>query len=318
MTHGNDVDGLASAAIIMHRYNVPARNVFFLDYSDRRLEFASGKIINAARPGDSLIITDIGINRQQAERFSVLIKGVKGVGGRVLWFDHHAWNENAVRGIAALCDIAVVGDTHFCASEITAKELGTHSRQEDRLVRVAHCIDRHITENNQRSINRIDRIYGLGLLNYNLKGVAAANASLRKVVSELSRYRILNRIIKREAGKMARINAKRIAVMLSELYAFGGNMCIGFSKTVLPSQACYSIMRRAGSSIGIYVNTEEGRGHIWSESIDILRLASALGGGGHSNAAGFLIDMRKYNWLRRKSDRQRLVKRIETAATRML
>ena len=59
ITHANDLDGIASAALLRMKYNMPLQNLFFTDYSDKWLKYAVSGIERKAKNNGIIFITDL-------------------------------------------------------------------------------------------------------------------------------------------------------------------------------------------------------------------------------------------------------------------
>ncbi len=290
MSHANDMDGIASAALIFRRFNVPPSNLFFSDYSAEALGYAKRRICKM-RGIDALFITDLSLNDSFKPIYAEIIKTVKRLGGRVFWFDHHPWKDDDVKNIGGMCDVAIVGENKkYCATEITAAELGLNDKFARNLLRIVHISDFNLEPRDAHTRSLIGT-YALGITYCNtLKSRAAIYKKLRHIVAVIGSGRLSDALLDHDADTFRRTNRERIKKMLTALYVSKGQgIAVGFSKDVQSTEACMEIIRRARVDIGVYVNTESKTGHIRSVRSDSSPLARSLGGNGHPHASGFPV-----------------------------
>ena len=294
LTHASDIDGVSSAALIKMKYGVPDSNIFFADYSMKSLLSAGRGIRKALKPGTTLFITDIGINKGLAPEFIRIIKSVKGLNGSVVWFDHHFWEDSEIRNVAGGCDLAVIGENkRYCATEITYRELSVRGAFARRLSDTVHYSDFNIRPR-ERSKRRLIGIYALSIAYYNTLGVNKRRKGLLHIVDTLCKGKFFDGRMAADASFFERRNLERIAEMAKRLHYAGENIAVGFGPEMQSTQACASISEKSGRDISIYVNVKAGTCHLRSKKADCSIIARAFGGGGHPHACGFSIDKRKY------------------------
>ena len=117
LTHGRDLDGIASAAII-YRFskirNYKCKLYFSEPYNlSENLE----KILLYEKVFDELVIADIGLNREISSVIINLLRRVKERNVLIKWFDHHIWDDDLVESIRKIVDLLKV-DSRFCAAEL--------------------------------------------------------------------------------------------------------------------------------------------------------------------------------------------------------
>jgi oligoribonuclease NrnB/cAMP/cGMP phosphodiesterase (DHH superfamily) len=95
MSHKEDVDGLASAALIKAAF--AASSVILSDYPSLipKLE----RIANPERKIDSLYICDLGLSKKNEQRFVELLARISGNGTQVVYIDHHDTSKETVAGL---------------------------------------------------------------------------------------------------------------------------------------------------------------------------------------------------------------------------
>lgn len=312
VSHASDIDGVGSAALIMRKYGVPPSRLFFSDYSREGLEYVHGRLRPAYGRGITLFITDLGVNDFLIPGYRSIVGSVKRGGGKVFWFDHHPWTAKGVNELAPMCDDAVIGENDlYCATEITCKKLGLSDPFTRNFVRLVHYSDFNLRPKKDAE-RKVIGLYALSITSYNMSASREyVNGRLRRMASVIRSGRLVDSSTKRDAGRFARLNESRIAVMLEGMEVRDG-FAVGFSKDVQSTAGCGAIIERSGKPIGIYVNTRNGRGHIRSLSPDITELARSMGGGGHPRASGFSVDLDAYSHFRSASQRSRFADMLES------
>jgi RecJ-like exonuclease len=85
MSHKEDVDGLASAALAKAAFD--AQTVMLSDYPALipKLE----RLANSEKKIDQLFICDLGLSKKNEQRFVELLAKIVGKGTKVTYIDHH-------------------------------------------------------------------------------------------------------------------------------------------------------------------------------------------------------------------------------------
>ncbi len=310
ISHASDIDGVGSAALIKMKYGVKTGNIFFTDYSPESLESIRRSIKRIASAGAMLFITDLGVNAKTVPIFYDILKSIKEKGGKIFWFDHHPWDGKAIKRLAPMCEVSILGENDlFCATEITRKELGFEDKFTKEFCRIVHFSDFAIKPKAKKDYNMVG-FYALAIAFYRMKGGGENLKGLRHIVDVLCSGRMLDVKIRNDANAYRKINDRNAASMLRDVY-LGEDIALGFAGDIQKTYACMKLMEKTGKDIGIYVNVHEMRGHMRSVKNDLTALANRFGGGGHPHASGFTPNARKYNRFRTRKDRQRLLSDIE-------
>ena len=319
LTHGNDLDGLGSAALIMRKYYVPLKNIFFLDYGEKKLNYAIENIVRMSGRKSIVFIADTGMNDRQVSPFKRLVLHIRKRGGRVFWFDHHHWKKNQIRDIARICDLAIVGENEYaCAAEITLMELGLKDKFSVMLAKMAHETDfAPILHPYIRDAKNPIEVYGLVFSYYNtIDDIEKQTASLRRVVGMLSSGKFLNTDIVNRAGKFESKTKLELSRIERQIYSVNKDFSIGFAQSINSNIACDQIRKLTNSDVVLYIDTTHNKGHFRSTNTNIIELAASFGGGGHTHSAGFDIDKRKFADFRTKRQRQKFVDMISKSVER--
>ena len=281
VTHTKDLDGIASAAIAV-RENMGAR-VLLADYDDDYVEFLRSKV--EPRPGDVVVIADIGCNKGSIQRWASLLSGWRAAGVKVLWLDHHAWDPECLKAVEGAVDELTHDTEGRCAAEVVLGRIGRQGDAvESRLAEMAHDSDFNIRKDPlanmlSRLISYYDYLGGglgdglkLRLISSLSLGVfwdALMDVHLREYEGVLRRdYELLMK------SRVREVNGYRVVVGLRGAYS--------------GTEAANIVREKLGGDIVFMVS---GRGHlsIRSERDDVnaKAIGEAFGGGGHlRHAAG--------------------------------
>ncbi len=310
ISHASDIDGVGSAALIKMKYGVPTNRIFFTDYAPESLEEISRSITEILTDNTTLFITDLGVNKKTVPVFYSILKSVKDGGGKIFWFDHHPWASDAVKKLAQMCEVSVLGENEFfCATEITRKELGLKDDFTKRFCRIVHFSDFAIKPKSKRDYDLVGA-YALSIALYRMRNHEGNLSCLRHMVEVLCSRKMLDKRIRSDADRFRKLNDKHVANMLKDVY-LGDEIALGFGEDIQKTYACMKLIEKTGKDIGIYVNLRDRRGHMRSIRNDCTALAVKFGGGGHLHASGFSPNFKKYNNFRSRHDRQRLLSDIE-------
>ncbi|MGC9116564.1 MAG: DHH family phosphoesterase [Conexivisphaera sp.] len=287
ITHTKDLDGIASAAIIL-REN-PGARVLLADYDD---EYADALEREAAPdPGDTVVIADIGCNKKSIRRWASVLSGWRARGARVLWLDHHAWDSECLAAVEGAVDELTHDTEGMCAAEVVFSRLGRpNDPVEARLAEMAHDADFNLRRDPignllSRLISYYDYLGGsrgdglklhlVDLLSLGILWTSWTDAHLREYEAVLARdYELLLR------SRVREVNGYRIIVGLRGAYS--------------GTEAANIVQERIGGDIVFMVS---GKGHLSirsnREDVNTKALGEAFGGGGHlRHAAGGSIEDR--------------------------
>ncbi len=284
ITHTKDLDGVASAAIVAREY-VGAR-VVLADYNDDYLNAVEREV--RPRQGELIVIADIGCNKGTIARWASMASGWRSAGAKVLWLDHHAWDQECLKAIEGAVDELTHDTEGRCAAEVVFERLGRPGDYvESRLAEMAHDADFNIRQDPlavllSRLISYYDYLGGRGdcmklqlveLLASGVFWTAGMDAHLREYDEILRRdYELLLK------SRVREIDGLRVVVGLRGAYS--------------GTEAANIVREKLGGDVIFMVS---GRGHlsIRSERDDIntKALGEAFGGGGHlRHAAGGSIE----------------------------
>jgi single-stranded-DNA-specific exonuclease len=95
MSHKEDVDGLASAALAKSAFN--AQTVILSDYPSLipKLE----KLANSEKKIDNMFVCDLGLSKKNEQRFVELLAKIVSHGTKVTYVDHHDIGKETIAGL---------------------------------------------------------------------------------------------------------------------------------------------------------------------------------------------------------------------------
>ncbi len=288
ITHAADFDGIASAGLLMRKYGINGSSILFADYGEEELLRIEKLVKRKFIRGGTLFITDLGAEGSTAPGFSRIISHVKSRNGKVFWFDHHKWDSENLELLAKQCDKAVVGENEkFCASEITAAQIGLDDPFVKALLHMVHISDFALTPDNTKMRNIIGG-YVLGLAYFRMQGQSAYLERAEQIAECISNGEIIPEFLQRASAKFSELNEERLDKMMKTVIT-GGVISIGFTPIVSTNDACQRIIKKTGSDIGCYINVDSDKVHLRSVKNDCSTLANRFGGGGHPHASGFSL-----------------------------
>lgn len=314
ISHTSDIDGVGGAALVKRKFGIPTNRLFFAGYSRKDIEYIASELQKFDLTDCLVIISDIGSNKPMEESFLNIIDMVREKNGSVYWFDHHPWSEDAIKRVASKCEIAIVGENEsYCGTEITRKELGFNDSFTKKFAEIVHYSDFNIKPKMADYYKAIG-IYAMSITSYNITDSRASTyRNLRHLAEVISKGRLFDAKVVRDARKFEKLNESRIKKMVSDLF-IGKRIALGFSQDIQSTAGCAAIHDNSNRDIAIYVNVRNGKGHIRSKKSDISRLANALGGGGHPHASGFQVPADLAKNLKTKAGRWKLFSYLEGKA----
>ena len=318
VSHKNDMDGVASAALLHKFYSLPTERIKFMEYRDASYnevaEWLTGKDIS----NSVVVFTDVGINPGAFKLFQSTLLTLKQKGNMVVWLDHHPWEPEQISFCAENVSYLVAGENRLmCGADLTynvlCRKLDSDGKGE-RLTALAHLMDFNI-----RSKSTDQLTFKLAqAITYMLWAGKDAENLLRRMVPMVAELDFGNRFIANNARKYEEEEKVNMEELLSSSKTFGvgkRSLTIGFGKRLQSTAACEALMSKSGSDIAVFVNYAEERCSMRSKSgVDCSYIAKAMGGNGHPQAGGFAVPASEYSGFNAKG-REKLLKRIEEAAS---
>ncbi len=296
MTHGSDLDGIASAALLVHYYGVPLRNIVFINHGGRIYDDALAYIKNIKGGGNLLVISDFGIIPPLYKKMLAAVKKFDRNGNRIIWLDHHPWRDYILKGISRHCSVMVAGENRdFCGAELVYRLLCKRDAYGDRLTRVTHLADFALKSGRKGEDLLVDK---MGYAIKYLGNDRAKNPKLLKLVSAIASgdidSRFMNGVYKKYR-KVADPQLKKLRKDLEIIETNGLRIGVGFGRKISHQEACMMMLEKMKCDIAIYISSETGHSSIRSMrdagswGVDSSAIAIALDGGGHPLASGFSL-----------------------------
>jgi oligoribonuclease NrnB/cAMP/cGMP phosphodiesterase (DHH superfamily) len=320
ITHQKDMDGMASAALLVRYCGMNPKNAFFADYSDEIYLDALANISKINGSGHVLVITDLCLVMDKLSQTIKAFKKFRGKGNSIIWLDHHEWEDKVTRAISKYCDFMLVGENLlFCGAELVYQLFCKHDRTGDRITKITHLCDFWIRSKSSAENKLMDKL-SFGIME--IRGKKNWKPTMRTLISHIAKGDMDCQLINDAYKTYTKKTAKPMREMLdnrSTIKVSRIKIGIGFGTTLSSQDACMALIEKNGNDIGIYVRKTTCAGSIRSVrdanrwGINVLPLAKALNGGGHPLASGIFVGNDGYD-LNKKEDRERLVGRIEALA----
>lgn len=309
LTHGRDLDGIASAAII-YRFskirNYKCKLYFSEPYNlSENLE----KILSFERVFDELIIADIGLNRGVSSVIISLLRKIKERDVLIKWFDHHVWDDDLVESVRKIVDILRV-DSKFCAAELVQINLLPKDSIARRIALLARDMDFWLKKD-ELSV-KISKI------------IKFSNISKNEIVEKLSEGIFWNKRFQEIYDKLSVLEKEIVRKALKNIETYHvKKLKVAFVKGKVPAGLIADTLAEKNYDI-IVIISPTGKISLrrGKESINLVPIAKKLGGGGHPYAAGAMLNynaidrfLAKFFGIFRKKDK--ILKVIEeTIATK--
>ncbi|MEM0107050.1 MAG: DHH family phosphoesterase [Candidatus Micrarchaeaceae archaeon] len=312
IVHAQDFDGIASAALLMHYFNMPAEHIFF-GKPGRRITTVFKEIKRKMPKNNLVVIADIAYNSVVHDEINNMITAIKSNGNYIAWIDHHAIDAKG-RKILNMCDFLMAKEYKNCATELIYKNIIKPAKGADEygknICTLAHISDFNIENLKYREMLKI---IGGAISFLSNKGNLQ---NLRKMASFISKNELQNKFIKANYLRYVKESKKNMGALLrnSKVYVFGGKRIgIGFGKNVASNEACYAIKKKTKCDISIYINIKENVLHLRSWGVECLSIARYFGGNGHPYACGADIMNMDLNKIENK---KKILKEIEISASK--
>ncbi|MEM2021599.1 MAG: DHHA1 domain-containing protein [Zestosphaera sp.] len=267
ITH-TDLDGLASGALLLRRFG-SLDKVFFAQ--PHHLHSRLAGVPN----GSVVYVTDLGVNRTTLSKVKEQVRRILESGGEVYWFDHHVWDYPWIEDFIKL-GVNLHVNRDVCTAWIVYKYLGGDGP--DDLARVACSVDLWMMDDWRG--NYLSRYVGYaGGSTWKervLKRLARFNGVIDTEIAEVVEKAITEELsVYSKAIKKARLrecNRIKVVYYLKD------------SEEHLTSYVANALIARYEADIAVICR--RGSVSLRSRDMDVREVAVAMGGGGHSRAAG--------------------------------
>jgi oligoribonuclease NrnB/cAMP/cGMP phosphodiesterase (DHH superfamily) len=284
VTHTADLDGMASAAIAVEGEGEDAiERVFLADYGEEYVNALEVSVKPA--PGDTVIIADIGCDKKNLSKWVSVVSGWKSRGARVLWLDHHTWDDDCVRAVGDVVDLLTHDTEGKCAAEVVLEHMGrAGDPTASRLAELAHDSDFNLKR--EPLAGMLSRLIAY----YNYLGGRGDDLKLR-LIHSLSLgilWTVEMDIQAREYEEILRQDYDRL--LMSRVREVNGyRVVVGLRSAYGATEASNVLYQKFHYDIAFIVLLNQGWLSIRSERDDVntKAIGEAFGGGGHlRHAAG--------------------------------
>lgn len=274
LTHASCLDGAASDLFVrMDSGNAEVRTLWLEPHATLD---ALDRVAEVAGRGRRLVVTDLSLQKGQAERLVAVLGALTTGGWRVEWRDHHArqWDGAPLDALCDQMDLTLDLDGKECGASLLARDLGLAEPFVDRLVAAVRDHDLWLQKDPfGHTLN--DAVRGLGserFVETLLRTRDPASPELLAAAAEAADAR------KRTAAEA--IASARLVV--------AGNAVVGVVYGDAPTNdVLHALYTDKGADVGILLKPEGTFSLRSRKGVEVCTtVAQAFGGGGHPNAAG--------------------------------
>ncbi|WP_460123227.1 DHH family phosphoesterase [Stetteria hydrogenophila] len=281
VTH-TDLDGVASAAVYLRIAGLEPDEATVVFAEPYNLHEAVGGYAEYMEKGDVLAVMDLGVNRSVLDSLVSTVQDLLGRGVEVEWYDHHVWGPEAERFKSMGVKLFV--DRSTCATGVVAKYAPTVKGVEaDGYIRelvAAVCAadlwrwDHHLAPKLFRILGRRgEDEWRSRLLEKLYSGTLWDEEMQQKLEDYVNReLKGFSKILSTAKVKVGRSGCRVVVARKDE--GPPSNSIVG-STLLYRFQADIAVIARPNGAISLR-----------SRRVNVERIASMLGGGGHPRAAG--------------------------------
>ncbi len=287
-----DLDGAACDVIVREAHGDDATGTFYASPYDllRTLRLV------ADEPGDGrhLVVSDLSIDRDDADEVLELLQRLVDGGWRITWRDHHhkQWSD-AVRAQVRDMGVELHLDTtgERCTTNLVQEDLAPDDEFAEELARVVRDYDLWLQEEPWSQVLN-DAVYEMGR---------------RRFVHHLLEHRDVHDSVfqeRHEAGK-ARKEAEAAWGVEHATMHVGNEAVVAVTYGSGPTNdTLHELMETHGAHLGIMLRPESSFSLRSRDPVKVCHLvAGRHGGGGHPNASGGKLDIPMWDlpryWVRR-------------------
>jgi len=280
LTHGKDLDGIASAAIVL-RYANKIGCDFKVYFSEPQMLHITLENLPIKTNVSEIIISDLGLNKHLLGDVSRILKDIKDNHQvKIRWFDHHLWNHEAKVKIEKLIDELIVNE-RFCGAELVQRRLLPNDAIAAKIAFLARDADFWIFSNEiSKKLSKV---------------ISYKSTSLENLVEMLSKGIFWNNDLEKKFREVISKEKKMLRECLKTLESYRiKGFKVALVKGNIPAGEIADILAKKGYDI-IVVLSPEGKVSLrrGNESVNLVPIAEKLNGGGHPYAAGGSLN---YGW----------------------
>ncbi|MFI5412739.1 MAG: DHH family phosphoesterase [Candidatus Micrarchaeales archaeon] len=323
VTHSSDLDGMASAALLVHYYDMPLDHVRFINYGGKIFDDCTDFIASIKGTGNLLVVSDFGMVDNIIGKMEKALISFKKKGNKIIWLDHHLWSKSAIERLGKVCDFMIVGENKdYCGTELVYRFLCDKDKFGDRLAKITHLADFALESESKEENHLIDKIaYGIKYL----RSDDIANRDLLDFVSCLAKGDIDCEIINNAYNKYMKESRPYLEKLLKSakiIEVNGVKIAVGFGTHVSHQEACMTMLKTLKTDISIHIGAEKGNSSIRSIrdpkswGVDSVGIANAFLGGGHPLASGFSLEKSGYD-LTDKTSQKEIIEKIRKVSVKL-
>jgi len=280
LTHGKDLDGIASAAIVL-RYANKIGCDFKVFFSEPQLLHVTLENLPIETNVSEIIVSDLGLNKNLLDKINRILKDIKGnYQVKIRWFDHHLWNHEVKVKIEKLIDELIVNE-RFCSAELVQRILLPDDAIAAKVALLARDADFSIFSNEiSKKLSKIISYRGM---------------PLEALVEMLSKGTFWNSELEKKFREIISEEKKMLRKCLRTLESYNiKEFKVALVKGSISAGEIADILAEKGYDI-IVIISPEGKVSLrrGNESINLVPIAEKLNGGGHPFAAGGSLN---YGW----------------------
>jgi oligoribonuclease NrnB/cAMP/cGMP phosphodiesterase (DHH superfamily) len=319
ITHSSDLDGMASAALLVRQYRMPISHVFFGNYNF--FKSIANAIDSIKGSGKTLVISDLAVDVRKGGSILSALRRFRKRENYVIWLDHHPWADSSTEMFSKVCDILINGEMDRCGTELVYAFMCDRDKFCDRLVRNTHVADfvdtcvfkhRECLLKRGRKLGKVralrdvfskDEIRTMEMLTRTIKVMrkkeSPGNPRLRKLVAAIAKDGADNPLTRSMSAKYVSVSKPHIDALMKNIRAFyinGRKIALGTSRKISNQDASTKMLYDLKADIAVYVNGDTGHASVRSKvGVPSRFLAEKLGGGGHDFASSFAIRKNQVN-----------------------
>lgn len=288
VTH-TDLDGIGSAAVYLRMARRrPGREATIAFTEPYELHNLLSDLSKYMESGDLLVVTDLGLNEDTRRPIAEIIADIVGKGVRVEWYDHHVWEEDDIKSLAKL-GAAIHVDRSTCATGVVAKYAPAKWRvslDEFTLELVDAVCSADLWRWNNSLSPKLFRAAG---------SREASNEWRLKILEKFLEGVIWDDELERKLEDYVNEELKNMTSILATVYVAnskGVKIAVAYKENGPPANSIVGalLLSRFKADIAVIMRPNGGLS-LRSRRVNVQRIASKLGGGGHPRAAGARIEL---------------------------
>jgi oligoribonuclease NrnB/cAMP/cGMP phosphodiesterase (DHH superfamily) len=310
-THRIDCDGICSAAILkryLEKENLEGR-IDFINYDPVGELTQTFSGIGELDGDSTVIIADFGYNSLVETLAEAAFKKLKSKGGKIVWLDHHKWEDSGKQKLSDFAKIRLSRSDEFCGAELSYLEYMKDENISEALAKLGRDADLEMWKTNPPSATYALTLPVENLITYYnylggkdmekrrqlLLGLVdkLSKASLQQILNKDFKQPLWDKELKRDWEKYRELEVSKLEECLlnSETFKVGTYNCaVGLADDIISSTlACRSLLNKYNTQIA-FVFYQDGRLSVRRDDsrkdIKCNEIAKLFNGGGHEYAAG--------------------------------